>query len=81
VSSSQGRNKVQRRRNDGATTSNMKQSNISQVRKPRSCGVCKDEGHNHTSCPVLSQQIESETEGDNEYDDELEGTVDMVSQY
>jgi hypothetical protein len=80
VSNSQGK-KNQRRRNDGVTTTNMGQRNIKNGRKPHSCGVCKTEGHNRTSCPVLSQQLESETEGDNEYDDELEGTVDMVSQY
>jgi hypothetical protein len=61
--------------------------NVSQGRKPQSCGICKSEGHNKTSCPVLSQQpIDSESEDDNEYAAAVEeygniGTVDMVSQY
>jgi hypothetical protein len=87
VSSSQGRNKLQRRRNDGATTTNMGRINSKNGRKPHSCGVCRTEGHNRTSCPVLSQQIQSDDdgEGDNEVDDDLEeygniGTVEMVRQ-
>ncbi|KAK2433504.1 protein FAR1-RELATED SEQUENCE [Trifolium repens] len=57
--------------------------NVSQGRKPQSCGICKSEGHNKTSCPVLSQQpIDSESEDDNEYAAAVEeygniGTVDM----
>jgi hypothetical protein len=74
VVNSQGRNLSQGR-------------NVSQGRKPQSCGICKSEGHNKTSCPVLSQQpIDSESEDDNEYAAAVEeygniGTVDMVSQY
>jgi hypothetical protein len=87
VSSSHGRNKLQRRRNDGATTTNMGRINSKNGRKPHSCGICKTEGHNHTSCPVLSQQIQSDNEGEdeNDVDDDLEeygniGTVEMVRQ-
>jgi hypothetical protein len=73
VVNSQGRNLSQGR-------------NVSQGRKPQSCGICKCKGHNKTSCPVLSQPIDSETEDGNEYEAAVEeygniATVDMVSQY
>ncbi|GAU27976.1 hypothetical protein TSUD_373710 [Trifolium subterraneum] len=42
---------------------------IAKLRKPQTRGVCRAERHNRASCPVLRQKIESETEGDNEYDD------------
>jgi hypothetical protein len=85
VARSQGRNKNQRRRNDGVTRTNMDEINISQGRKAQSYGVCRTEGHNRASCPVSRQEIESENEGDNEFDDDHAvygniGTVEMVSQ-
>jgi hypothetical protein len=63
--------------------------NLSQGKKPQSCGLCRVEGHNRTSYPVLRQQVDHESDGDIEYAAALEeveeygniGTVDMVSQY
>jgi hypothetical protein len=85
VARSQGRNKNQRRRNDGVTRTNVDEINISQGRKTQSCGVCRTEGHNRASCLVLRQEIESENESYNEFDDDHAlygniGTVEMVSQ-
>ncbi|MCH91173.1 protein FAR1-RELATED SEQUENCE 5-like [Trifolium medium] len=55
TSSSQSRNKVQRRRYDCESMSGFQRRNIGKRRKPQTCGVCAIEGHNRTSCPILSQ--------------------------
>jgi hypothetical protein len=78
--------KNQRRRIDGVTTTNMGGRNCSQGKTNQSCGVCRIEGHNRVSCPVLSQQIESASESDNDVDDEIEdygniGTIDTVTHF
>jgi hypothetical protein len=83
TTSTQGRSREQRK-NRGATTTNPRQQNLSQGRKPQACGVCSVEGHNRTSCPVLRQQIQDECVGDENDDDHEDygniGTVDTVSQ-
>ncbi|KAK2351779.1 protein FAR1-RELATED SEQUENCE [Trifolium repens] len=45
---------------------------LSQGKKSQSCGLCRVEGHNRTSCPVLRQQVDSESDGDIEYAAALE---------
>jgi len=76
----------------GATTSTTQTSTRIQnkVRKTQTCGVCKMEGHNRKSCPILTQttygngtQVDSNGD-DDEYADEYEefgdvGMIDMVS--
>jgi hypothetical protein len=91
TSSSQSRNRAQRRRCDGQSMSGFQGRNVAQGRKPQSCGVCATEGHNRTSCPILSQNtIASQQQQDNsnaannedaDYDEEYGniGTVEMVS--
>jgi hypothetical protein len=59
-------------------------------RKPQSCGVCATEGHNRTSCPILSQNpsqlqdnCNSVNNEDGDYDEDYGniGTVDMVNEF
>jgi hypothetical protein len=89
ISSLQLRNRVQRRRCSGQSVPGFQGKNIANGRKPQTCGVCSTEGHNRTSCPILSQnpsQLQDNSNAvnneDGDYPEEYGnlGTVDMVSQ-